>query len=141
MRVKIDKRDTVFSFLVRERAEHTCEQCGKYCGEKHEYGKLECSHIFSRRHHSIRWHPDNATAQCHTCHRKYHEDPWQAQRWLIDMHGQGYMDLLEEKKNTIAKFSKVVKEDIHKHLKGEYSRMMGLRESGHTGRIEFEAFT
>jgi len=57
MKIKIDKRDKIFSLLVRERAGHVCERCG--VGRQ---AKLECSHIFSRTHRATRWHPDNA--QC-----------------------------------------------------------------------------
>ena len=98
MKVKRDKRDDVFSKLVRERAENSCEWCGKYCGPKHENGRLDCSHIFSRRHMATRWHPDNAVAHCFSCHLKYGENPLAASRWLVDHFGRGYVDLLEEKK-------------------------------------------
>jgi hypothetical protein len=140
MKVKRDKRDIVFSHMVRERAEHTCEWCGKFCGEKHENGRLDCSHIFSRRHKATRWHPDNAVAHCFTCHQTYGENPVAANRWLLDHFGGGYMEILEEKKNSIVKRSKPVREDLYKHLQSEYKRMMSLRSDGVTGRIEFESF-
>ncbi len=140
MKIKRDKRDDVFSKLVRERAENSCEWCGKYCGPKHEHGRLDCSHIFSRRHMATRWHPDNAVAHCFTCHKKYGENPVAATRWLIEQFGQGYVDLLEEKKNTIRKFTKADKEDLYKHYKEEYAVMMNKRLFGIVGRIEFESF-
>lgn len=140
MNIKRDKRDDVFSKLVRERAGNTCEWCGKYCGAKHENGRLDCSHIFSRRHTAIRWHPDNAVAHCFTCHQTYGENPVAANRWLMEHFGQGYMDLLEEKKNTIKKYTKGDREDLHKHLVSEYKNMMSHRDSGDVRRIEFESF-
>jgi len=136
MKIKIDKRDSKFSLLVRERANNVCERCG-VSGEN---AKLECSHIFSRRHRSIRWHPDNAQCLCFTCHKWWHDSPALSGVWIRDMLGDGYIDLLEEKKNTIVKYSKVVLEDLSKHLNAEYKRVLEVRKTQETGRIEFEAF-
>jgi len=60
--------------------------------------------------------------------------------WIRELLGDGFIELLEEKKNTITKYSKPVLEDIYKHLQSEHKRMMDLRASGEVGRIEFEAF-
>lgn len=136
MKIKIDKRDTKFSLLVRERAGNVCERCGVSGDSK----KLECSHIFTRSRRSTRWHPDNAQCLCFTCHMWWHQSPATSGIWIRELLGQGFIDIIEEKSHTIAKYSKPVLEDISKHLNQEYTRMMALRDSGETGRIEFEAF-
>lgn len=136
MKNKRDKRDSVFSTLTRERAGNICERCGKN-GDDYV---LHCSHIFSRRHRRLRWHPDNSQSLCFTCHKWWHENPVESGIWIRELLGQGFIDLLEEKKNSIAKYSKPVLEDIYKHLNAEYKRMVQLRADGETGRIEFEAF-
>lgn len=136
MKVKIDKRDTVFSLLVRERANQLCERCHRHGDEV----QLQCSHIFSRRHVGIRWHPDNAQCLCFSCHKWWHESPAQSGVWIRELLGNGFIDLLEEKKNQIKKYSKVVREDIHKHLKAEHKKMLESRSQGNDERIEFEAF-
>lgn len=135
-KVKIDKRDTTFSLLVRERADQLCERCGRHGSE----WQLQCSHIFSRRHVGTRWHPDNAQCLCVTCHKWWHESPALSGVWIRELLGDGFIDLLEERKNQIKKYPPVVREDIHKHLKSEYKKMVTLRDSGMEGRIEFESF-
>ena len=136
MKVKIDKRDTVFSKLVRERANQLCERCGRHSSEV----ALQCSHIFSRRHVATRWHPDNAQCLCFGCHKWWHESPAQSGVWIRELLGDGVIDLLEERRNQIKKYSKVVREDIHRHLLSEYKIMIDKRNDGISGRIEFEAF-
>jgi len=140
MKVKRDKRDDMFSKLVRERANHTCESCGKYCGPHHDGGRLDCSHIFSRRHIATRWHPDNAVAHCFTCHQRLGENPVEFNRWAEDFLGKGLLDVVEELKNSICKMTKADKEDLYKHLKAEYAAMLEKRADGDTSRIEFKAW-
>jgi len=136
MKVKIDKRDTIFSKLVRERAGWLCERCGV----SSDNTKLECSHIFSRSHKGVRWHPDNAQSLCFNCHKWWHSSPATSGVWIRELLGDGFIDLLEEKKNQIKKYTKADKEDIATHLRSEYKIMMSKRDQGDQGRIEFEAF-
>ena len=136
MKAKTDKRDTVFSLLIRERAGNCCEKCGRDGSQ----WVMQCSHIFSRRHKGIRWHPDNAKCLCFVCHKWWHENPVESGVWIRNYLGEGFIDLLMEKKNQITKYTKADKEDIHKHLKAEYKIMMEKRTNGECDRIEFKAF-
>lgn len=140
MKTKIDKRDTVFSLLIRCRANYTCERCEKYCGENGDGGALQCSHIFSRRHVGLRWNPDNAKAMCFTCHKWWHENPTESGVWIRRFLGEGFIDLLTERKNQITKYTKADREDIYNHLKSEYKRIKEIRDSGEGDRIEFVAY-
>src|SRR3990167_1019129 len=81
MRVKRDKRDAIFSLLVRERAGWRCERCGKQFSREDGQG-LHCSHFISRRHRSTRWHPDNAAAHCFSCHQWLGEHPLDFTIWI-----------------------------------------------------------
>ena len=135
--MKRDKFDIVFSNLVREIADFCCERCVK--SYRHNTGGLDCSHIFSRRHVRTRWEPDNAQALCMACHNWYGENPYESGRWLIEVFGEGYMDILREKKESIFKLPKHEKELMYKHLKEEYRKMLEERETTE-GRIEFTSY-
>lgn len=139
MKIKRDKRDDIFSKLVRERANHTCECCGKHCGPDHSGGRLDCSHFFSRRHKSTRWEPLNAGAHCFACHQRLGENPVDFAKWIEEHIGRWLMDILREKAHQIVRLRKQDLEDIYQHLKAEYEKMLKLRAEGHRGRIEFES--
>jgi len=86
MKIKQNKYDIRFSKLIRTR-DVVCQRCLKG-------GRLECSHIFSRRHKAIRHDTRNAKALCFKCHRWWHEDPAEANNWLISTIGQVNADNL-----------------------------------------------
>lgn len=135
--MKRDKIDDTFSKLVRERAEWTCECCGKEYPEGQRQG-LHCSHFYSRRHKATRWSPMNAAAHCFSCHQKLGGNPVEFSAWIEKHIGSGALEILRERAHSICKLTKADKEDIYKHLKSEYKRMMALRADGVVGRIEFE---
>ena len=66
-KTEIKKRDREFSAKVRARGE--CEW-----GRVHK-GRLECAHIFSRRHRAMRWDEDNALCLCTRHHFMAHHNP------------------------------------------------------------------
>lgn len=136
--IKTDKIDKVFSLLVRERPGWVCECCGKYYPEGQRQG-LHCSHIFSRRHKATRWDPSNAAAHCFSCHQRLGGDPVEFHYWAQSHLGSGPLEIVREKAHSIVRLRKHDLEDIYRHLKSEYDRMMKLRANGETGRIEFEA--
>ena len=134
--IKRTKHDAIFSDLIRERADYCCERCGKNCRN----GRLDCSHIFGRRHTRTRWEPDNAQALCYSCHNWFGENPYEAGLWLESIYGSGYMEILREKKNSVYKMKPAEKEEMYKHYKEEYRKMMYKRGEGVEGRIEFEGW-
>lgn len=141
MRVKRSPADDWFSKLVRERAEHTCESCGKYCGPKHEHGRLDCSHIFSRRHRATRWHPDNAVAHCFRCHQYLGGNPLEFSAWAEGYLGSGLLEIVRDQHRMIVKCGKALEKQIAAELRQQYNAMMEKRAEGVTGRIEFEGWT
>lgn len=136
MKVKTDKRDTIFSLLVRERACNCCEKCGK----NGLHWAMQCSHIFSRRHKSTRWHADNAQCLCFTCHKWWHENPSESGVWIRKLLGDGFIEILKDRKNQIKNYTKADKVNILNHLRGEYAAMLRKRSEGECGRIEFESY-
>ena len=140
MGIKRDKRDIVFSNLIRERADWTCEVCGKVFPPGRR-GSLHCSHHYSRRHTRTRWMPDNASAMCVGCHRIMGETPIEFSAWIENHLGKGRFEMLRERKNdTRIKYSRADKEDLYQHLKSELETMKRKRAEGQTGRIEFLAW-
>lgn len=114
--MKISQADKYFSLCVREQAKHTCERCGKV-------GRMETSHVFSRRHRTIRWDKLNANCLCNHCHRVWHESPLESFKWFEEEFGQGRIDILIEKKNSKLKVPKSEEADIAKHYRNEFKKL------------------
>ena len=142
MGIKITPADQWFAKCVKERADWTCEYSNKYFPEGDRRG-IECSHLFSRRHYSIRFDPRNAFA--HSTHSHFHlgGNPVLFSRWAEEQLGSGCIERLIEKKNdtNLAKLVKKNLKDVAKHYKQEYERMRQLRAEGVTGRIEFAGYS
>jgi hypothetical protein len=124
--VKISKADEYFSKCVRFAADNTCAVCGE------KFDRTECSHIFSRRHRTIRWAKDNALCKCHTCHRWWHENPTESGSWFRSLVGEGFYQLLIERKNSKVRVTKLEEDEIAKH----YQDQLKLMESGEQDDFE-----
>lgn len=138
MKIKRDKRDILFSKLVRERANNTCECCDTYYPEGNRSG-LECSHFFTRSRKSIRWHPLNAAAHCTGCHSHLGGNPIEFANWILShLTPKDYL-LLTALAGRIVPLKKHDLDDIHANLKASWEDMQARRASGETGRLEFES--
>jgi hypothetical protein len=114
MKIRIDKRDTIFSKIIRLRAKWNCERCGRYF----PFGNgLQCSHFFSRRHQSTRYDPDNAAAHCFACHMRLGSNPIEFTAWIKQYLGDVRYEALQLRHNTIVKRTKVELEELYQHLK------------------------
>lgn len=131
--MRISPADKAFSDCIHLAFNHTCDRCGRA-------GRVECSHIHSRRHRTIRWCIENAIAKCHTCHRWWHEHPTESGLWFIAEYGQGREDILIEKKNAKRKITKLEEKDIAKHYREQAKILKKKREEGETGFITFESW-
>ena len=132
MAVKAKPADTWFSKCVRHASRWTCETCGT----RHEEGSmgLHTSHIFSRRHRTIRWARDNVQALCFGCHSWYGSNPADSGRWITDLLGEGFLDRLRERRDSGVKVSKQEEKEIVAHYRREYQRMVS------TGSTDFESW-
>jgi 5-methylcytosine-specific restriction endonuclease McrA len=65
----VKKLDRLFSAVIHKRDEGQCQMCGR------EVGKMDCSHIYSRRCSALRWDMNNAVLKCVRCH-KYDKLAW-----------------------------------------------------------------
>jgi hypothetical protein len=87
--------DRLFSEYVRLRAGNDCQLfgfTGKPCSSQ-----LQCSHIFSRIYHSVRWDPTNAIACCACCHREQHRRPLENAQWLSEVVGPEELQSLRDR--------------------------------------------
>lgn len=137
--IKRTPADEAFSNCVRERADWTCERCGKYFPEGSR-GGIHCSHIYSRKHRTIRWAGDNAQALCFACHQWYGDSPADSGLWINDLMGEGGMAILREKRDSRVKVPKIEEKDIAKHYREQLRILEQQRAEGVTGRIEFESY-
>lgn len=131
--MKRDIADTAFSNCLRAAHDNTCEMCGKQ-------GRMELSHVFSRRHMSIRYDKLNANCLCNYCHRQWHESPLAAEQWFTQMFGRGRFELLVEKKNQKAKGIKREKPEIAKHYREQLKIIEQKRADGEVGYIDFISY-
>ena len=131
--MKISSADSYFSKCVREANENTCEWCGKV-------GLMDCSHVFSRRHRSIRWDKLNANCLCKGCHRKWHESPANSMQWFESEFGIGRIEILREKMNAKIKIPKAEEKEIAKHYREQLKVIQQKREDGECGYIEFDSY-
>ena len=128
MAIKRDQSDIQFSLAIRMYRHFTCESCGA------TEGKTEAAHIYGRRHKSVRWDTLNILCLCHGCHRKFTENPLDFQSWLVETLGQGYLDILNEKRNRVQKTNPTYRKEVAKHYRNEIK----LLESGPHTLVSFQ---
>ena len=138
MAVKIKPADTAFSRCVRESHDWTCEKCLS----KHEKGSmgLHNSHIFSRRHRTIRWCKENTQCLCFACHSWFGGNPADSGLWILNLLGEGFLDRLREKRDIKMKISKPEEKVIASHYREQLKIIEGKRNGGQTGFIDFESY-
>lgn len=138
MSLKRSPADVAFSKCIRERADYTCERCGKQY-DKSSTG-LHCSHNFSRSHRTIRWCKDNALALCFACHQWFGGNPADSGRWLENKIGSGAVEILREKMRSKIKVTKQEEKEIAKFYREELKKQQEKRADGAQGIVEFESY-
>ncbi len=131
--MKILAADKAFADCVKAAYDYTCQVTG-------QQGRVELSHIHSRRHRTIRWCKENALPKTHAAHRWFHENPTEAGAWFVDKYGQGFADMLIEKKNAKVKVPKTEEKEIAKHYRNELKQIQVKRAEGVTGYIDFVSY-
>jgi len=91
LNIKITPLDSMFSKIVRGRANYTCEFCGKH---PHPKG-LHCSHFIGRRYRNTRWETDNASCLCMACHNFMHDFPAIHKEFFVKRLGSDRVEQLE----------------------------------------------
>ena len=136
MSLKRTPLDAVFSDLIRERADWTCEVCGKEFPDRKGAG-LHCSHYFGRRGASTRHFGDNCYAHCYACHQKLGSRPHDFRSWVYEQLGVTRYDELVLRANKPRKYTKADNKDRLEHFKAQLAYMRKRRMNGETGYIEF----
>lgn len=126
MKIKTTRLDRLFSQFIRAR-DVCCQRCHRT--DK----KLECSHIYSRRHRGTRWHPMNAKLLCFTCHRWWHENPPEAMEWIEKLYGQDHMNLLRAMVRRPTKFTQGDLVIIERNLKQQLEEIHERADAGSMG--------
>ena len=68
------------------------------------------------------------------------ENPLDFTAWLTAHYGEGYLDLLREKKNSIKKWTPKEKEEMYQYHKAEIERIELLRLAGEEGPIQIRDY-
>ena len=133
--IKIKPSDRDFSRCVREAHDWKCERCGS----QHERGSvgLHNSHIFSRRYRTIRWCKANTQSLCFPCHQWYGGNPVDSGAWVLELFGEGWLNILREKRDSRIKVPKSEEKEIAKHYRLETIKIEQKRIGGKTGYIDF----
>ena len=114
MSVKREACDVHFSKAVRHRDRHRCVYC---------YAEgTDCAHVFGRARKSTRWSMDNALCLCRYHHRYFTANPVEFYDFLVKIWGEGHMNLLREKANSIYKTTKDIRKEISKHYREELKK-------------------
>ena len=101
---------------------------------------LHNSHIFSRRHRTIRWCKENSQCLCFTCHQWFGGSPADSGRWLVDVCGEAFLDALREKRDLKVKVSKSEEKEIAKHYREQLKIIEEKRAAGATGTLDFISY-
>ena len=136
MKIKIWPADTWFSRCIRERAENTCEKCGKVYPEGRG---VECAHYQGRGAWETRFLPLNCFSLCMGCHAYLDGHKVQFEEFFIEKRGQVAYDVLVEKSHDImlGKENRRNKAEIASYYKEVYSQMLMIRSTGVTGWLNF----
>ena len=97
MRIKIDKADLLFSKYIREKADWTCERCGKLYPPPTT--ALQASHYFGRANEATRFDEDNVAAHCMGCHMRFTANPHEHTEWVKQKLGPERYKVLVKRSN------------------------------------------
>lgn len=132
--MKRDKYDTLWSDLVREAADWTCERCGREFPERKSQA-FHCSHYIGRRYQATRFAPDNCFGLCYPCHNYLGERPHDHKAWAMDQLGVHRYEKLIALGRTTVRRRKAEKESMHKHHREELARILKDRKRGVVGAV------
>ena len=113
MKVRIDPLDTLFSRVVRLKADGRCE----YCLQSFPLEKLQTSHFHGRRKLSTRFDFENVCAVCYSCHNFFHEHPNMHVAFFEKRLGTERFEALNIRANMIIKMSVHDRHELKKKLK------------------------
>ena len=129
MKIKRNKLDEIFSNVVREAYNWTCQCCGKE-SIKGVNGMMDAAHNFSRRHKFTRYDPRNVVCLCRSCHMRMTADPDEHVTFMKKHFGENYGLMRAIAKTGIDKLYASDIAAIEKHYKTVLEDMKSLRLMG-----------
>lgn len=123
-KTKRDKRDVLFSIMIRERDNHTCQ----FCGKTNQTNQIQNSHFWKRGDKATRFDPENCDALCASCHDK-HEGCKQGfyREWKLKQLGTRRYNALEKRARSIKKYGEYEKTILYDILKSQYKNERHLK--------------
>lgn len=138
MGIKRTTLDSVFSQLVRERADWTCEnpECRREFPDR-KGQDVHASHFYSRQWASTRHHPDNVFCLCAKCHDRFGKAPGEHTAFVRRALGEARFYELRDTWRQVVRRRPQERKEMVKHYRSELDRLLHLRIKGHIGRLEF----
>jgi 5-methylcytosine-specific restriction endonuclease McrA len=118
----VRKADDAFGMYIKAR-DGACVTCGRT-------DNLDCSHVIRKaRGHFHRWNPDNAYAQCRTCHMEHHNvTELRLIAYATEKFGAEKLDQMRVETNTITKFKDYQLKEIVRYFTGKAYELNGRED-------------
>ena len=94
-RIKAVTITGIWSKLVRELDDYTCQVCHK--SFRHDPGFLDASHHIPRAHGATKWELDNGSSKCRKCHGEMDRQPLEHIEWIKNRLGEERYEALRMK--------------------------------------------
>jgi hypothetical protein len=95
---------------------------------------MQCAHIYGRANKSTRWDTLNALCLSVAAHRRFTENPLDFEAWLREYLGDGYLQILNEKRQRIQKTTAQYRKEVARH----YRQQIKLMEAGPHDLVSFQ---
>lgn len=127
MKIKLDKNDSLFSIMVRERDGHKCVFCGK---SKEQGYTLQNSHYWGRGDKVHRFDPLNCDCLCFTCHMNNEGNKQGFYRdWKLKQLGnKKHQEMEQAHYQQTKKYGEFEKKQLHTILKEQYAKGEHLKK-------------
>lgn len=79
---------------------------------------------------------DANCALCRGCHRESESQPVNHAAWLESYLGKGFAEILNEKLNGGQRMKQHDKDEMYKHMKGQWEKLYAARMAGEQGYVE-----
>lgn len=130
--------DRIFSKVVRESADYTCQHC--HTNNRHDTRLAHCAHIHTRKHRATRWHRLGAICLCASCHRRFTDFPVEWEGFVRKTMGDANYDDIRLLANSIRKYTKPEKQEMLEHYRAQHKYLERRRREGTTGFIDFVGY-
>lgn len=136
--MKRNALDALFSDLIRESANWTCENCER--SFEHDRINSHCAHIIGRRITRLRHDPANALCLCATCHHYYTDRPMEWTAFVRKTCGDTVIDELQRLSNQVCKFPRGWEKEARAHYRGEQKRLRAARAENFRARFNLVGY-